>query len=78
MEYFWQRSRCPTEYFTKALHKLIVHLQENRKVFELALSRIRIPAAAAVLFISAGILFWMNSDHAVQEPASSAKQVNVN
>jgi len=61
----------------RQLHERIVHLQENKKVFDLTWQRLSIAAAAAVLFISAGILFWMNSNHAIQEPDSSSKQVNV-
>jgi len=61
----------------RQLHERIVHLQENKKVFDLTWQRLSIAAAAAVLFISAGILFWMNSNQAVQEPDSSSKQVNV-
>jgi len=61
----------------RQLHERIVHLQENKKVFDLTWQRLSIAAAAAVLFISAGILFWMNSNQAVEAPDSSSKQVNV-
>jgi hypothetical protein len=53
-------------------------LKENKIAFDLTWQRVSITASAAVLFISAGILFWMNSNHAVLEPTSSAKQVNFN
>ena len=61
----------------RQLHERIVHLQENKKVFNLTWQRLSIAAAAAVLFISAGILFWMNSNKADEKLASSSKQVNV-
>jgi hypothetical protein len=61
----------------RQLHERIVHLQENKKVFDLTWQRLSIAAAAAVLFISAGILFWMNSNKADEKLASSSKQVNV-
>jgi hypothetical protein len=61
----------------RQLHERIVHLQENKKVFDLTWQRLSIAAAAAVLFISAGILFWMNSNKADEKLASSSKEVNV-
>ena len=61
----------------RQLHERIVHLQENKKVFDLTWQRLSIAAAAAVLFISAGILFWMNSNQRVEKLDSSSKQVNV-
>ncbi len=45
----------------RQLHERIVHLQENKKVFDLSWQRLSVAAAAAVMFVSAGILFWMNS-----------------
>jgi hypothetical protein len=61
----------------RQLHERIVHLQENKKVFDLTWQRLSIAAAAAVLFISAGILFWMNSNQRAEKLDSSSKQVNV-
>ena len=61
----------------RQLHERIVHLQENKKVFDLTWQRLSIAAAAAVLFISAGILFWMNSNQRVEKLDSSSRQVNV-
>ncbi len=61
----------------RQLHERIVHLQENKKVFDLSWQRLSIAAAAAVLFISAGILFWMNSNRPGAELAANHKQVEV-
>ncbi len=61
----------------RQLHERIVHLQENKKVFDLSWQRLSIAAAAAVLFISAGILFWMNSNRSGAELAANHKQVEV-
>lgn len=61
----------------RQLHERIVHLQENKKVFDLTWQRLSIAAAAAVLFISAGILFWMNSNQRFEKLDSSSKRVNV-
>ena len=44
----------------RQLHERIVHLQENKKVFDLTWQRLSVAASASVLFITAGILFWMN------------------
>ena len=63
----------------RQLHERIVHLQENKKVFDLTWQRLSIAAAAAVMFISAGILFWMNSQKIPEQLASqSQKPVEVN
>ncbi|MGB4399089.1 MAG: energy transducer TonB [Daejeonella sp.] len=63
----------------RQLHERIVHLQENKKVFDLSWQRLSVAAAAAVMFISAGILFWMNSQQAPERLASqSQKPVEVN
>lgn len=61
----------------RQLHERIVHLQENKKVFDLSWQRLSIAAAAAVLFISAGILFWMNSNRSGTELAANHKHVEV-
>ena len=58
----------------RQLHKRIVHLQENKKVFDFTWQRLSIAAAASVLFIAAGILFWLNSIRSVQ---TSEKQFEV-
>lgn len=42
------------------LHERIAHLQEQRESFFFSWQRISIAATASVLFILAGILFWMN------------------
>ncbi len=60
----------------RQLHERIVHLQENKKVFDLTWQRLSVAAAAAVLFITAGILFWMNSPKS-PEIASGQKKVEV-
>ena len=61
----------------RQLHERIIHLQENKKVFDLTWQRLSVAAAAAVLFIAAGILFWMNSNIPNTEMASNQKQVEV-
>lgn len=61
----------------RQLHERIVHLQENKKVHELTWQRLSVAAAAAVLFISAGILFWMNTGQTIEKRASAPKQVEV-
>ncbi len=63
----------------RQLHERIVHMQENKKVFDLSWQRLSVAAAAAVMFVSAGILFWMNSHKAPEQLASEAhKPVEVN
>jgi TonB family protein len=63
----------------RQLHERIVHMQENKKVFDLSWQRLSVAAAAAVMFVSAGILFWMNSHRAPEQLASqSQKPVEVN
>lgn len=61
----------------RQLHERIVHLQENKKVLDLSWQRLSVAAAAAVLFISAGILFWMNGMKSKPELASNPRQVEV-
>lgn len=61
----------------RQLHERIVHLQENKKVFDLTWQRLSVAAAAAVLFVSAGILFWMNSHRPSEQLAATHKQVEV-
>lgn len=61
----------------RQLHERIVHLQENKKVFDLTWQRLSVAAAAAVLFITAGILFWMNGYNQGPQMASDPKQVEV-
>lgn len=64
----------------RQLHERIVHLQENKKVFDLTWQRLSVAAAAAVMFVSAGILFWMNSHNSPEQLASQSRipvEVNV-
>ena len=61
----------------RQLQERIVHLQENKKVFQLTWQRLSIAAAAAVLFISAGVLFWMNSQNINSQSALNSKQTEV-
>ncbi len=61
----------------RQLHERIVHLQENKKIFDLTWQRLSVAAAAAVLFITAGILFWMNGSNQDPQIASNPKQVEV-
>lgn len=61
----------------RQLHERVVHLQENKKVFDLTWQRLSVAAAAAVLFITAGILFWMNGNTHTPENAPDPKQVEV-
>ncbi|MDP3468029.1 MAG: hypothetical protein Q8S11_06825 [Daejeonella sp.] len=58
----------------RQLNQRIVHLQENKKVFDFTWQRLSVAASASVLFITAGILFWMN----ISRPgAITEKQVQV-
>ena len=64
----------------RQLHERIVHLQENKKVFDLTWQRLSVAAAAAVMFVSAGILFWMNSQNSPEQLASQRQtpvEVNI-
>jgi len=58
----------------KQLHERIVHLQENKKVFDLTWQRLSVAAAAAVMFVSAGILFWMNTQKSPEKLASQSQK----
>ena len=58
----------------RQLHERIVHLQENKKVFDLSWQRLSVAAAAAVMFVTAGILFWMNSQKSPQQLASQSQK----
>ncbi|NEU08882.1 hypothetical protein GZH53_11220 [Flavihumibacter sp. R14] len=62
----------------RQLHERIAHQQENKKVFDLSWQRLSVAAAAAVMFISAGVLFWMNSQLPDKQIAATHKQVEVN
>lgn len=62
----------------RQLHERIMHQQENKKVFDLSWQRLSIAAAAAVMFIAAGILFWMNSQVSEQKLAGNQSPVEVN
>jgi hypothetical protein len=59
----------------RQLHERIMLLQENKKVFDFTWQRLSVAAAAAVLFISAGILFWMKFEKHEVQTASNDKQV---
>ena len=61
----------------RQLHERIMHQQENKKVFDLSWQRLSIAAAAAVMFITAGVLFWMNGNVPDQKLAGSPKHVDV-
>lgn len=62
----------------RQLHERIVHLQENKKVFDLTWQRLSVAAAAGVMFVAAGLLFWMNSNREPEQLASQThKQVDV-
>lgn len=63
----------------RQLHERIVHSQENKKVFDLTWQRLSVAAAAAVMFVSAGILFWMITPKLPERLASQSQQpVEVN
>ncbi|MDB5014710.1 MAG: hypothetical protein JWQ25_2912 [Daejeonella sp.] len=62
----------------RQLHEHIMLLQENKKVYDFTWQRLSVAAAAAVLFISAGVLFWMNSQKQEPKTASNIKQVEAN
>jgi len=59
------------------LHRRIMLQQENKKVFDLSWQRLSVAAAAAVMFISAGVLFWMNNQVPVKKLAYNNKQTEV-
>ncbi len=61
----------------RQLHERIVHLQENKKVFDLTWQRLSVAAAAAVMFISTGVLFWMNTQKYDAKLAVNTRQVEV-
>ncbi|HUH32380.1 MAG TPA: hypothetical protein VLZ28_00420, partial [Daejeonella sp.] len=62
----------------RQLHERIMHQQENKKVFDLTWQRLSVAAAAAVMFISAGVLFWMNSQVSNRTSAVNRQKVEVN
>ena len=62
----------------RQLHERIMLLQENKKVYDFTWQRLSVAAAAAVLFISAGILFWMNFQKHELTTASNTKEVEAN
>jgi len=58
----------------RQLQERIVHLQENKKIYDFTWQRLSVAASASVLFITAGILFWMN----INRPGTIAeRQVEV-
>ena len=68
-----QNPRTELSILQRQLHERIVHLQENKKVFDSTWQRLSVAASASVLFIAAGILFWLN----INRPASSVNQKQV-
>jgi hypothetical protein len=62
----------------RQLHERIMLLQENKKVYDFTWQRLSVAAAAAVLFISAGVLFWMNTQKPEPQMASNHKAVEAN
>ena len=64
----------------RQLHERIMHLQENKKVYDFSWQRLSVAAAAAVMFITVGILFWMSTQtHSTKLAANpDTKQVDVN
>lgn len=61
----------------RQLHERISHQQENKKVFDLSWQRLSIAAAAAVMFITAGVLFWMNGQLPQRKIAATKNHVEV-
>ena len=62
----------------RQLHKRIMLQQENKKVFDLSWQRLSVAAAAAVMFISACVLFWMNSQVSTnRQQTSSSNQIEI-
>lgn len=59
------------------LHKRVANLQQQKESFFFSWQRISIAATASVLFILAGILFWMNISRKSIN-SSAEKQVEVN
>lgn len=60
----------------RQLHERIAQKQEDKKIFDLSWQRLSVAAAAALMFILAGILFWMKKPMPPTSPAQ--KQVEVN
>jgi len=49
----------------RQLQERIVHLQENKKIYDFTWQRLSVAASASVMFITAGILFWMSINRPV-------------
>lgn len=62
-----------------SLHKRVIHLQEQKNTFFISGQRMSIAATASVLFIAAGILFWINVNrsHAVKNGTEKRVEVNL-
>lgn len=62
-----------------SLHKRVIHLQEQKNTFFISGQRMSIAATASVLFIAAGILFWMNVNrsHAIKNGTEKRVEVNL-
>lgn len=61
----------------RQLHERIVHAQENKKVLDSSWQRLSVAAAAAVLFITSGILFWMNTNQPEPGDTGAERRVEV-
>jgi len=61
----------------KALRDRIAVAAHNKQTYGITWQRLSIAAVAAVMFVSAGILFWMNSQQQTQAEAQGTKQVSV-
>jgi hypothetical protein len=58
----------------RQLQERIVHLQKKKKIYDFTWQRLSVAASASVLFITAGILFWMS----INRPGTMAeRQVEV-
>lgn len=62
----------------RQLEERIIAQQENKNLFNFTWQRLSIAAAAGLMFIIAGILFWMNSFHTDTKLAANQKKVDVN
>ncbi|PST85113.1 hypothetical protein C7T94_03120 [Pedobacter yulinensis] len=61
----------------KQLQERTARNEQKKKVWSLTWQRLSIAATAAVLFVSAGIIFWMKADNRQRELAGRAKKVDV-
>ncbi len=61
----------------RRLELRIAAKHENKNLLNFTWQRLSIAAAAGLMFISASILFWMNTNKADKLPASGTKKANV-